>query len=541
MNIGKLLTRCGHVYRDRPALVHGPRQWTYAQFDRRANRLAQAFYRLGLKPRDHVALLMYNYPEMLEAMFACFKAGLGAVPINFRLHPSEFAYIIDHSQAKAVVLSPEFNAPVLEIRDRIPAAHLIALSGAGGEYLDYEKLLSAETGEFEDADMQPDDIAWLFYTSGTTGRPKGAMLTHRNLLAMTLTFYADFGSLGPNDAILHAAPLSHGSGLYALPNVAQGAANVILESKSFEAELVFKSIEKYRITNLFAAPTMVKLLIDNPAVEKYDLSSLKSLIYGGGPMHVENLLEARRKLGPCLTQLYGMGETPMTITYLPHEDHVLEGTPEQMKRLASAGFARTGVEVRVVDARDRDVPRGEMGEVAVRSDVVTKGYWRDPEATAGALRGGWLHSGDVGYLDEDGYLFLMDRSKDMIISGGENIYPREVEEVVIQHPAVREVAVIGVPDPTWGEAVKAVVVLRLGESTSEEEIIAFCKDRLASYKKPKSVDFVDALPRSSTMKVLKTVLRETYGASVRYRAQPCRGGSRTALRPAPPTAPRLSP
>jgi acyl-CoA synthetase (AMP-forming)/AMP-acid ligase II len=261
---------------------------------------------------------------------------------------------------------------------------------------------------------------------------------------------------------------------------------------------------------MFVAPTMVKLLIDHPSVPNSDIRSLKSLIYGGGPMHVEDLRTAITKLGPCLTQLYGMGETPMTITYLPHKDHIVEGTPDQLKRLASAGIPRTGVDVQVVNPKDTEVSCGEMGEVVVRSDVVMKGYWHDPAATAETLRHGWLHSGDLGYMDRDGYLYLMDRSKDMIISGGENIYPREIEETLIQHPAVREVAVIGVPDEKWGESVKAVVSLVPGQTVTEEELINFCKARLASYKKPKSVDFIEQIPKNNYGKVMKRELRERY-------------------------------
>ncbi len=516
MNIGSTLTRSSRVFPDHPALVHGDKGRTYAQFNNRSNQLANALYRLGLRKGDHVALLMYNCPEMLEALYACFKGGFGAVPINFRLHADEYAYIIDQSQAMAVVLTPEFNADIRTVAHQIPRAeHLIGIAEAREPLLDYETLLSKESTERADADTSPGDIAWIFYTSGTTGRPKGAMLTHRNMLAMTLTYYADYGSLGPQDAILHAAPLSHGSGLYALPNIAQGATNVILETKAFEPERVFATIEDNRITNMFAAPTMVNMLTESPAAGRYDLSSMRNIIYGGGPMHVENLKAARAKLGPCLTQLYGMGETPMTITYLPHRDHVLEGEDVKMKRLASAGIARTGVDVRVVDSEGRPLPVGELGEVVVRSDVVMKGYWQNPKATAEAMAGGWLHTGDLGYLDEQGYLFLMDRSKDMIISGGENIYPREVEEVLARHPAVREVAVIGVPDPKWGESVKAVVVCAPEKNVTEPELIEFCKARLASYKKPKSVVFIDELPKNNYGKIVKRELRDKYGGHVK--------------------------
>ncbi len=512
MNIGKLLTKSARSFPDALALVHGARTWNYARFNARANQLANALRRLGVRAGDHVAVLMYNCPEMLEAMFAGFKAGCGVVPINFRLHPREFAYIIDHSEAKAVIVSPEFNQAVGDVRgDITQAKHLITIEGAEGEFLDYETLVGAESEAFDDAEVACDDVAWLFYTSGTTGQPKGAMLTHRNLLAMSMSFYADMcPNFGTGEVVLHAAPLSHGSGLYALPNVGKAAAHIFPESKSFDAQQVLALVEEYRVTNMFAAPTMIKLLLDVPALERCDFSSMKALNYGGAPMLTEDMLRAIEKLGPCLVQLYGQGESPMTISYLSHQDHVAQGTPAQMQRLSSAGVARTDVEIKIVDQNDEECATGEAGEIATRSDLVMKGYWRNPEATAETLRNGWLHTGDVGYVDESGYLFLMDRSKDMIISGGENIYPREIEEVLIQHPALREVAVVGVPDAQWGEVVKAVVALAPGEEVGEAELIDFCKDRIASYKKPKSVDFIDELPKNNYGKILKRELRAKY-------------------------------
>jgi acyl-CoA synthetase (AMP-forming)/AMP-acid ligase II len=477
--------------------------------------MANALGKLGVRPGDNVAILQYNTPEFFETLFACFKAGCGTVPINFRLHPKEFAFIINHSGAKAVIFSQEFNASIRQVRAQIPRAkHLITLSGGGGNLLDYEKLLGDAGAEMDDADVAPDELAWLFYTSGTTGMPKGAMLTHRNLLAMTMNFYADIcPGFGPDDVILHAAPLSHGSGLYGLPNIGKGALNVILESKSFDPELVFKTIARYRVTNMFAAPAMVKMMVDHPAASQYDHSCLRSIIYGGAPMLVEDLKEAVQKLGPCLVQLFGQGESPMTITYLPHRDHVIDGTTVKQERLASAGIPRTDVEVKIFDQDDNELPPGKIGNIVTRSDLVMKGYWRNPEATAATIRNGWLDTGDMGYLDDNGYLFIMDRSKDMIISGGENIYPREIEEVLIRHPAVREVSVIGVPDAKWGEAIKAVVALVPGQRSTENELIAFCKEHIASYKKPKSVDFVENLPKNNYGKILKRELRAIYWKS----------------------------
>jgi len=512
MNASQLLTKSAKTFPENLALVHGPKRLTYAQFNSRVNRLANTLCRLGVEQGDNVAVVQHNYPETLESIFACFKSGCACVPINFRLHPNEFAFIIHHSEAKAVILSPEFNEAFVRIRDRIPnARHFITLSNDEDELLDYEKLISAESDQFRDVDTKPDDLAWLFYTSGTTGMPKGVMLTHRNLMAMTMNFYADIcPGFGPDDVILHAAPLSHGSGLYALPNIGKGATNIILASKSFDPELVLETIQEYRVTNMFVAPTMIKLMVESSAVDRYDHSSLSSLNYGGAPMLVEDLEQAMKKLGPCLIQLFGQAESPMTLSYLPHRDHVLEGTPEQMKRLASSGLERTDVELKIFDADDNELPPGETGEIVTRSDLVMKGYWRNPEATEDTVGNGWLHTGDMGYMDERGYLFIMDRSKDMIISGGENIYPREIEEVLIKHAAVREVAVIGIPDPKWGEAIKAVVSLLPGQSATEEELIIFCRNNIASYKKPKSVDFLDELPKNSYGKVLKRDLRARY-------------------------------
>ncbi|BBO79081.1 acyl-CoA synthetase [Desulfosarcina widdelii] len=512
MNLSMLLTKTARMFPEKAAFIHKDRKLTYAQFSARVNRLANVLKQLGLEKGDNVAILQYNYPETYEAMFACFKNGLGAVPINFRLHPKEVAFIVDHSESRAVILSSEFNDAIISVRDRIPNAnHLITLDGAKGELLDYESLLDKASDEFVDVDVSPDDLAWLFYTSGTTGMPKGAMLTHRNLLAMTMNFYADIApGFTPDDVVLHAAPLSHGSGLYGIPNIGKGATSVILASKSFEPELVFQTIQQYRVTNMFAAPTMIKMLVDHEALPKYDLSSLRSLNYGGAPMLVEDLKKAIEKLGPCLVQLFGQGESPMTITYLPQWAHKANGSPEEMKRLGSAGFARTDVEVKIFDEGDNELPCHQIGEIVTRSDLVMKGYWRNPDATNSTLRKGWLHTGDVGYLDESGCLFIMDRSKDMIISGGENIYPREIEEVLVGHPSVREVSVIGVPDPKWGEAIKAVVSLVPGKSATEKELIDFCRDNIAGYKKPKSVEFVDDLPKSNYGKILKRELRDRY-------------------------------
>jgi len=513
MNAGSLFTKTARTFPERLAIAYGDYELTYQQANERINQLVNALRSLGIGKGANVAILLHNCPEFLETLFACFKAGIGTVPLNFRLHPKECSFIIDNSEAVAVVLGDDFRESLYALRGEMPRVkYYICVTDPLEGMLHYETLLKGQSSDFIDVDVERDDLAWLFYTSGTTGQPKGAMLTHHNLMTMTMNFFADMSPLGPEDVILHAAPLSHGSGLYSLPNVAKGAANVILKVKSFEPRLVFETIQRRKVTNMFMAPAMIKRLITSPEVDKYDLSSLKCVNYGGAPIYVEDLKGAVKKLGQVFVQLFGQAESPMTISYLRKEEHLLEGTEEQMKRLTSAGIPRTDVEVRIFDENDNELPPGKMGEIVVRGDVVMKGYWKNPKATAETLRGGWLHTGDLGIMDERDYVYILDRAKDMIISGGENIYSREIEDVILQHPAVHEVAVIGVPDETWGEAIKAIVALKKGQKATEEEITNFCKLHLASYKKPKSVEFIDEIPKNPYGKVLKRDLREKYWA-----------------------------
>ncbi|PTQ54438.1 MAG: O-succinylbenzoic acid--CoA ligase [Hydrogenibacillus schlegelii] len=515
MNLGYLLSRSADAYPEHPAIVYGQRVLTYRELNARVNRLVRAFLELGLKPGDRVAILSTNRPEILETLFAAWKAGLIAVPMNFRLHRDEVRYILNDSEAKILVYAGIYQKDIDQIAPDLTATRIFVCLDGPVETekqnvlspVDYEELLTSGDEAERMVPVDGDDLAWLFYTSGTTGRPKGAMLTHRILLLAAMNACADVYPFSHRDIALHAAPLTHGSGIYALPLIAKGSTNVILDAPRFDPEAVFALIEKHRVTVLpFLAPTMVKRLIESEARAKHDWSSLRCIIYGGAPMYVEDLVAGLKVFGPILAQVYGQGECPMTITGLAREEHDLN-LPE---RLASAGTARMGVEVRIQDAEGNVLPRGAVGEIAVRSDMVMKGYWRNPEATAETIVDGWLKTGDVGYLDAHGYLYILDRTKDMIISGGNNIYPREVEEVMLRHPAVQEVCVFGVPDPEWGEAVKAVVVLKPGHAATEEELIAFCREHLASYKKPRSVEFVEELPKNAYGKVLKRELRDRY-------------------------------
>jgi acyl-CoA synthetase (AMP-forming)/AMP-acid ligase II len=412
------------------------------------------------------------------------------VPANFRLHPSEVAYLVDNSRAAALFCDETFSPPP-------PAPGVRVLSA-----------LELPSGTpLEAVDVAPEEAAWLFYTSGTTGRPKGAELSHRVVLAGTMNCLADIWSYQPEDVVLHAAPLTHGSGFYMLPGLARGSLQLVSDQPSFEPARFFELIEREKVSAIaFLAPTMIVKLLNDSALRRHDLSSLQHVCYGGGPMYSENIKEAVEALGRVWVQIYAQGETPMTATYLRAAEHRWDDADAE-RRLSSVGIARTDVEVRVLDDNDAEVPAGEVGQLCVRAETVMMGYWDDSGATAETLRGGWLHTGDLGYRDQGGYFFLVDRAKDMIISAGNNIYAREVEEALLTHPAVLEVAVIGRPDAYWGESVHAVVVLRSGAIAGERELIDHVRGQIASYKKPKTIDFVAELPKNSYGKVLKTALR----------------------------------
>jgi acyl-CoA synthetase (AMP-forming)/AMP-acid ligase II len=511
-----MLERSARRYRNGIALRYGDVSLTYEELNGRVNALGNAMLGIGLKHGDRVAIIQNNCHQLLESILCCFKVGFAAVPINAKLSPSEMRYIVGQSESSAVLLGQDFSDLGDSLVSQIPSIRLIHISRTSAEGLDYEKLINDHSRERPNTGAGIDDIAWLFYTSGTTGKPKGAMLTQRNLIVMIMNFLADLYPLQSNEVGLHAAPLTHGSGLYALPFFCRGATNLVLKSKTFDPQLIFRTIEEERIPVLpFLSPTMIKLLLMSPKIGEYDLSSLKCIIYGGGPMYVEDIKEGISRFGRILVQIYGLGEAPMTITTLAAQEHVTEGV--QSKRLFSAGLPRTDVEVRIITDDGEQAPHLQHGEIIVRGDIVMKGYWKDPKATAEAIKDGWLYTGDIGYMDDSGYVYILDRSKDMIDSGGAKIYPREVEEVVLRHPSVQEVAVIGVPDRVWGESVKAVVVLKPGMKASQSDIIEFCKENIASYKKPRSVEFVDSIPKNAYGKILKRELRERYWTGMERR------------------------
>lgn len=503
MNIAAWLARNARSLGDRPGISRGGTvHLTYAQWAARSAAMAgRLIDRAGCRPGERVAIVMSNRPEFLEVLFAIWHAGLIAVPVNAKLHREEFRYILYHSGARLALVSPDVAAAVAPLADDLPALHRVVVVGDD----EWRRLRRGNSVDL--VWRRPGDAAWLFYTSGTTGRPKGAVLTHRNLLAMSLSYFADIDPIAPADAKLHAAPLSHGSGLYALPHVAKGANNVICESEHFDPAEIAALVETWPGVSFFAAPTMVTRLIADRRFAGADHRNLKTIIYGGAPMYVADLLKALDLLGPRFVQIYGQGEAPMTITVLPKYLHADRGHPCWRQRIGSVGLPRTDVEVRVADADDNGLPVGAAGEVLVRGDVVMAGYWRARTATAETLRGGWLHTGDIGSFDADGFLTLMDRSKDLIISGGSNIYPREIEEVLLRHPAVAEASVVGRPHAEWGEEVVAFIVGRPGLALREAELDQLCLDSIARFKRPRAYFLLEALPKNNYGKVLKTELR----------------------------------
>lgn len=497
MNLATTLHQAAARQPDAVALINGAaRPVTYAQWSETVSRFAGALLqRFALERGDRVCISMRNRSDYLTVLYGCWHAGLCAVPANAKLHPRELAFIAESCGARLCVSdSAAFD------------------TGSSRQQLDIEgpEFAAMCTGpSVAVCEVRAEEPAWIFFTSGTTGRPKGATLTHRNLMAMSLSYFADYGDLSPGHCMLHAAPMSHGSGLYALPFTMKAAAHIVPTCAHFDPAELIDTINAHRRVTLFLAPTMITRLLDCPRIGELDAERIEQIIYGGAPMFLEDLNRALDAFGPRLAQLYGQGESPMTITALTREQHVVGGMRAPADVLESSGTPRTGVEVRILDHRGVAAPHGEVGEIAVRGDVVMAGYWNDVEATARAFHKGWLLTGDLGSFGAGGRLTLKGRSKELIISGGSNIYPREVEEVLLEHPALREVAVIGVPDADWGEAVLACVACNGELRVSDHELHAFCLERIARFKRPKRYVFMTDLPKNAAGKIDKLELQRT--------------------------------
>ncbi len=524
MSLAHLLARQARLHSSLhaqgPAVFHGKQPWaTYAQWAQRSAALAQRLQAQELAPGERVLIFMHNHPRYLELLWAAWWAGLVVVPVNAKLHTAEVEWIIDNAQASWGFVSADLAPQPLrglqrqvdilssEADELLRVADVRADSAAGAGAAAASSLALPAP-----VDRAPDDLAWLFYTSGTTGRPKGVMLTHRNLMTMGLGYSVDVDTVAASDTMVYAAPMSHGCGLYAIPHLIAGARHVVPLSGGVDPAELFALGRSLGPLSTFAAPTIVKRLVDHAQQARLSVadaaSSFKTIVYGGAPMYVADIQRALQVMGPRFVQIYGQGETPMVATALSRAELTNRSHPNHLQRLGSVGVAQTPVQVRVADDAGHDLPPGQAGEVLVRGDTVMAGYWRNPEATAAAVQNGWLRTGDVGCLDAHGFLTLKDRSKDLIISGGSNIYPREVEEVLLTAPGVAEVAVVGAPDAEWGEVVVAFVVTHAGAVVDAATLDAHCLAHIARFKRPKHYRWVAALPKNNYGKVLKTELRQ---------------------------------
>jgi long-chain acyl-CoA synthetase len=497
MNLAALLARAAWTFPDRTAILHGTvPHASYRQWQDRAARLAGAFAAAGLAPGDRVALFARNHPRYLEVLLGAWWAGLVVVPVNAKLHVREAQWIVDNAQARWAFVTADVAPDALAGLDTQIDLETPA----------YDRLLAARPAPL--ADRAPGDTAWLFYTSGTTGRPKGVMITHRNLFTMGLAYFVDVDPVAPQDAIVYAAPMSHGAGIYAIPHLMAGARHLVPASGGVDPAELFGLARAAGPLSMFAAPTIVRRLVDHAEAHGEDGEGFKTIVYGGAPMYAADITHALRVMGPRFVQIYGQGETPMVGTALSRAHLADTLHPRHAARIASVGVAQTPVQIRVAGPDGAPLPPGEIGEVLVRGDSVMAGYWRNPDATAAAIRDGWLWTGDMGTLDHDGFLTLKDRSKDLLISGGSNIYPREIEEVLLTAPGVAEAAVVGAPDPEWGEIPVAFVVPATGAAPDAAALDAHCLAHIARFKRPKRYVFTDALPKNAYGKVLKTELRE---------------------------------
>ena len=510
MNLARLLTHTAWLFPERVALIHGEQRWTWREVDARVDAMVDALRARGLKKGDRILVHSRNNLQMFESCWVAFRLGCVWVPTNFRLTPPEVAYLGASSGAVAMIAESAFAGHVDVVRAATPTLTQVVWIGAAPDgQADYESLVQQHQGQHPaEATVATDDPLWFFYTSGTTGRPKAAVLTHGQMAFVVTNHLADLiPGTTERDCSIAVAPLSHGAGIHMLLNVARGAATVLMPGETLDPERFWQLVEQHRVSNLFTVPTIVKRLVEHDSVDRHDHRSLRYLIYAGAPMYRADQKLALQKLGPVLVQYFGLGEVTGCITVLPADMHSADDD-DPNAHIGSCGRPRTGMEVAVLDAQLQAVPTGSVGEICCRGPAVFAGYHGDAETTAKALRGGWFHTGDLGRLDERGLLYITGRESDMYISGGSNVYPREVEEVLLSHPGVAEVAVLGVPDAQWGEAGVAVVVLREGSAALDQAgLLAHLQGRCARYRWPRQVFFWDALPKSGYGKIVKKDIR----------------------------------
>jgi long-chain acyl-CoA synthetase len=510
MGVGNILRRSAFNNASKTALVFENQRMNYGELNQRVNCLANSLLQMGLLKGDRVAVLLHNGPEFFEVYFACAKSGAIFVPINNLFRKKELLQIFQYIEPRFLIYDVEFSGIVQATLPELKFLEFpIVLRGQAAGCWNYGKLIDGGEGKEPTVVIADDDIANIFLTSGTTGRPKGAMRTHRHDVINMMSSALELG-IKRDDRTLFLFPFYHVTFADNLRHILMANTIAIRREGRFDPAEVIEILSTERITTCQFVPTMINAMLQTENLGKHDLSCLRLIIYAASPMPVELLKKAMNRFTCQFVQMYGQTETGPCTTALKSEDHMLEGSEAQMARLASAGRAVLDYEIKIIDRMGNDVATGEVGEIIVRSEAMTVGYWNLPEKTARTIKEGWLYTGDFGRFDEEGYVFIVDRKDDMIISGGKNIYPREIEEVIYTHEAVLEAAVIGVPDDYWGESVKAFVVLKEGMCAKENEIIDLCKKAIASYKKPRSVEFVQQLPKSQTGKILKRVLKAQY-------------------------------
>lgn len=505
--LGDILERGALLYPDREAMVFKDTHLTYRKINDRVNRLANYLLSLDLKGAKHVAVLAENCHQFGEVYFASAKAGHVTVPINFRLSTREMAEIITEAEVKVLFYGKSLASQAGELAEKLGFISFICLDDRQEGNLYYEELLERFSPAKPEVEVDENQMAILMYTGGTTGRPKGVMISHRNFMTNTMDTVM-LSKMDKEFSTCFILPFFHIS-WWPVPAVLFAGGKVVVVERPDLTEIL-RLIQDEKCAHINAVPTIYNWMLMHPELEKYDLSSLKMISYAGSPIAPELLKKLIQKFGNIFFQGYGMTESASVLAYLPTDDHFVEGPPEKTRRLKSCGRQSYLVKIRVVTAEGKDVRPGEVGEIIGKGKNIMLGYWKNPQLTAATIRGGWLHTGDMGTVDEDGYIYLVDRKHDMIITGGENVYPREVEDVIYEHPAVMEVAVFSVPDEKWGEAVKAAVVPKAGMTIDESELIQFCKERLAGYKCPKSVDFRESLPRSGVGKILRNQVKKDY-------------------------------
>jgi fatty-acyl-CoA synthase len=517
MILPQTLMKACKFFPRKQAIVCGGKRWTYEEFFNRVHRLSRCLKSFGIKKDDKIAILHPNCHAFLEAYYAIPQIGAVSVPINYRLSPREIAFILQDSESRILIVDPSLRDQVEPVRKEIQMVERILWTGENrvhlsGMDLNYESALaSADSGPLPEPPIDDEDVAQIYYTSGTTGRPKGVMLSHKNGATHALGAIAEI-NLSDSDVWVHVAPLFHLADAWATWAVTWvGGTHVLV--REFDAKSVLETIQREKVTLSNLIPTMLNLMVNHPDVGKFDYSSLRVLLSGGAPIAPEVIRKIVETFKCDYIQTYGMTETSPYLTLSLLKGHLKKlSNDDQLRFKSKTGREFIGVELKVVNERGEEVQKDEkeVGEIIVRGDIVTKGYWKLPEETKKSIKGGWLYTGDMAVIDQEGYVTIVDRKKDMILTGGENVYSTEVENILYMHPAILEGAVIGVPDEKWGEAVKGIVVLKPGQKASEQEIIQFCKARIAHYKAPKSIDFVEALPRTGSGKIHKKGLRDKY-------------------------------